>query len=171
MLPESTDFPTSPLSSSQLKLCSIVDVDEALGLYAQFNPSELSFERSVPWSKHNNPKGNNPMLEFTAGENRTLSVDLFFDAYEEGEGGPGVYAKYIKQLEVLTLVPDGATGKDAHPPLVMFVWDPSFPKFEGVITSLSVKYTMFMPSGKPVRATASVKITEMDPVQFNKSKG
>ena len=36
----------------------------------------------------------------------------------------------------------------------------SLPAFEGVIESIATKYTMFLPSGMPVRATTSINMKE-----------
>jgi hypothetical protein len=50
---------------------------------------------------------------------------------------------------------------DKHcPPLVMFVWG-TF-KFKGVVESLTLRYTMFLPDGKPCRATANLQIKESE---------
>ena len=44
----------------------------------------------------------------------------------------------------------------------MVVWGDDMQKFIGVVESVSTKYTMFMPGGRPVRATASVKLIEAE---------
>lgn len=46
------------------------------------------------------------------------------------------------------------------PPWAKFVWG-NF-SFVGVVESVDVTYTMFRPDGKPVRATASLKMKEME---------
>ncbi len=43
-------------------------------------------------------------------------------------------------------------------------------RFVGVFESVSVKYTMFMPGGRPVRATASVKLIEAERMESPKKK-
>jgi hypothetical protein len=59
---------------------------------------------------------------------------------------------------LLTIVePSGEPGRR-----VMVVWSGGLPEFMGVIESVSTKYTMFLPSGTPVRATASVRVKEAD---------
>jgi nucleoid-associated protein YgaU len=51
-------------------------------------------------------------------------------------------------------------NEDKHrPPKVMFTWG-GF-KFTGFIESLTVRYTMFLPDGKPCRATANVSLKEL----------
>jgi hypothetical protein len=43
----------------------------------------------------------------------------------------------------------------------MVAWG-GLPAFEGVIESVSVKYTLFFPSGTPARATVSVRVKQAD---------
>ena len=56
---------------------------------------------------------------------------------------------------------------EARAPQAIFTWSRRF-NFEGVLDSLSVKYTLFMPDGTPVRATATVKITEAGKASIKK---
>ncbi|MCG8422572.1 MAG: phage tail protein [Proteobacteria bacterium] len=149
--------------------CTIVTLDgPKVEVTAQYNPKEVSIDKSVPWNKHKNPKGDIPMLEFTNAENRTLSLELFFDTYEEGSN---VWAK-VKKLHEMTLInPSASKEEDKHPPRVLVAWGGGFPKFRGVIESLGYKYTMFLPNGTPVRATCTLKIKEVDEVQLKQGSG
>ncbi|OQY24153.1 MAG: hypothetical protein DRJ03_26780 [Chloroflexi bacterium] len=54
----------------------------------------------------------------------------------------------------------GAIGGGATPPKCKFVWG-SF-SFVAVIPSVSVTFTMFLPSGAPVRATAKVDLIQIE---------
>ena len=144
--------------------CTIVSIDSPkIQVEAQYNPKEVSIDKSVPWNKHKNPKGDIPMLEFTNAENRTLSLELFFDAYEQ-KGGSVV--SFVERLTSMTMIRAGVSAdKDKHPPRVIVSWGSSFPSFRGVIESLGTKYTMFREDGTPVRATCTLKIKEVDAVQ------
>jgi hypothetical protein len=149
---------------SKPEKCTIASIQSPkLRVEAQFNPKEVSIDKNVPWNKHKNPKGDVPQLEFTNAENRTLSLELFFDAYE-GKG-----ASVVAQVEELTnmtkIRPDQDKDKEKHPPLVMVSWGSNFPSFTGVIESLGIKYTMFREDGTPVRATCTLKIKETDEVE------
>jgi len=44
----------------------------------------------------------------------------------------------------------------------------TLPDFEGVLESVSTKYTMFLPNGTPVRATCSCKFKEASRLSFKK---
>ena len=52
---------------------------------------------------------------------------------------------------------------------VLVVWG-GLPAFEGVIESIGTKYTMFLPSGTPVRATVSLKMKEANKSSFKKGQ-
>jgi hypothetical protein len=125
-------------------------------VHALFNPKEIAIAKKVPWNKVKGDKSDSPAVEFTNAEPETLALELFFDTYEEKVD---VYDHYIVSLRSLCLAPDGAEGEAKHPPRVLVTWgDKAFLKFEGVITSLNVKYTMFLPDGTPVRATATMSV-------------
>jgi hypothetical protein len=127
---------------------------------AQFNPTEISITESVPWKKHKSSEADAPTLEFTAAEPRTLSAELLFDTFEDGTSVQDL----IAPLEALATV-DPARKR---PPLVTFTWGTKFPVFAGVIESIRVKYTLFLPDGTPVRATATIKVKEAASVRVKK---
>jgi hypothetical protein len=147
----------------------IVSIDSPnIKAIAQFNPKEMAIDKSVPWNKHKNPKGDIPMLEFTNAENRNMTFELFFDTVEQGTP----VSAQIEPLHQMTLIRQGVSAeKDKHPPRVMVVWPGVQPPFKGVIESLAVKYTMFSDKGFPVRATATLKIKEVDEVQAGGGEG
>lgn len=146
-----------------LAKCTIVALDPPnVQVTAQYNPKELGIDKSVPWTKHKPPQGDAQILEFTSAENRSLSMELFFDTFETGDN---VHTKYVSLLEQMTMVPPGKTGKEAHPPKVMVTWGAGIPKFKGVIEKLSTKFTMFLQNGTPVRASCSISVKEVDEVQ------
>ena len=68
----------------------------------------------------------------------------------------------------MTAEPSSELGRE-----VMRIWGArpdagGLPAFEGVIESVGMKYTMFLPSGMPVRATCSVKFKEASRASFKK---
>jgi hypothetical protein len=134
---------------------------------AMFNPKELSVNKSTPWTKSPNSKGNVPDLEFTSAEGRSMSFELLFDTYEEGGN---VHTKYVADLVKLSMVrnPDGSE-EEKRPPKVGVKWaDGALPEFLGVVESVGTKYTMFLPDGTPVRATCTVSIKEANSLSFKK---
>jgi len=115
-----------------------------------FNPKEFSIEKSVQWEPHKAPGLNLPEQEFTSGNPAMLTVELFFDTYEPKTD----VHEHTDKLMKLALV-----DSDLHrPPLVMFQWGST--TFQGVLETLSLRFTMFLSDGKPCRATANLSIKE-----------
>jgi hypothetical protein len=149
--------------------CIIQNLDEKGQVVAYFNPQEITIDKQVPWNKHKTSKGDNPILEFTDAEPRTLAVELFFDTYESRED---VYQKHVRELESYTLIMDPKSKDKKRPPMVAFIWGNRFPRFTGVIESLQVKYTMFFSDGTPCRATCQLKLKQAArAVRAKQSKG
>lgn len=117
-----------------------------------FNPKELSVDKSVPWGHQKNPVHDAPSLEFTSGEPYRLSFELIFDTYESGNN----VSKVISPLLALLNIDD-----DRRPPVCTFVWGSNLPEFEGVIENISVRYTMFLEDGTPVRATTNITFSKV----------
>jgi hypothetical protein len=124
---------------------------------AFYNPKEITISKAVPWSKHKTSKGDSPVLEFTDAEPKLMKFELFFDTYETGKN---VHTEFIKDLEKATLIMGGASEDKKRPPTCLITWGKGFPKFLGVMDSLSVKYTMFFKDGTPCRATATVSMKQ-----------
>jgi hypothetical protein len=95
-----------------------------------------------------------------------------FDGYEQsaGAGFTVDVASEISKLEKLASVinPGSSKEDDRRPHHCMCTWGTTLKGFKCVVESLSTKYTMFDMSGKPLRATCTVKLKEADSV---KAKG
>lgn len=150
------------LKDVKLEKVVIHNKDEKYDVVAWYNPKEISIDRSVPWNKHKSSKGDTHVLEFTNAEPMTLSFELFCDLYEEKGNA---YAAFVEPLLNLTKVKKSDKEEEKRPPKCIFIWGKNFPRFEGVIESLGIKYTMFLPDGTPCRATATVKMKQADEVR------
>jgi hypothetical protein len=136
-----------------LEKAKLMNVDKSTKQDVLFNPKEYSVQKSVQWEPHKSPGLDLPEQEFTSGNPSVLSVELFFDTYEDKKD---VRKEHTEKIMTLALV-----DADKHrPPLVMFSWG-GF-QFKGVIESLTLRYTMFLPDGKPCRATANLSIKESE---------
>lgn len=119
-------------------------------LSALFNPTEYSLKKSVNYGEVAMPGFTSPVTQFVHGEREVLSMELFFDTYEEGTD----VREYTDEIDALVRV-DG----DLHaPPIVRFVWG-SF-QFRSVLASVEKRFTMFLDDGTPVRARLSVTFEE-----------
>lgn len=113
-----------------------------------FNPTEYELETSNQFSDADVPGLQNPLSQFTGGNETSLSMDLFFDTFESGDD---VRKHTIKIAGILDV------DSDLHaPPECRFVWGSL--DFKGYLTSVKQRYTMFLESGVPVRATLSVSL-------------
>lgn len=125
-----------------------------------FNPKELNYSKQNSWKQQNNAKTNVPDCEFSGGGAETLKLQLFFDTYEKGKD---VREEYTDKIHKFTQVDPNLKDKKAdkgRPPIVRFQWGSI--GFEGVITTISQKFTLFLPdSGKPVRAVLDVTLSEV----------
>lgn len=147
-----------------LTKCLIKNLDTGDEISAYFNPKEITINKSVPWNKHKDSKADKPILEFTDADPAELTLDLLFDTFESRQS---VYQEFIEKLELLVKVDEAKK----RPPMVLFLWGTHFPKFMGVVSGLKVQYTMFLPDGTPVRATAAVTIKEGRDIKTKDKKG
>jgi nucleoid-associated protein YgaU len=141
-----------------------------------FNPESYSISKSVTWgppaSKDaDSQKGqtalklNAPIIEFSGGGSRQLSLELFFDVSDKKISAPDVRSETSK-IVALTRITRGERGSEEPPAICKLSWGNDsealgfdFP-FWGVITSLTQKFTLFSSIGNPLRATLSITFLE-----------
>jgi len=133
----------------------------SLKVEALFNPKEIGIDKTVPWKQQDKAEGDSPPQEFTTGQPRTLSFELLADLFEKEPGQQDVYDQFVSKLEKFVMIDKGLK----RPPMVTAVWSSKLlpegaPAFKGVIASMNVKYTMFLPDGTPCRCTVNLKMTE-----------
>lgn len=131
-----------------------------------FNPKELSVEKSNQFAEVNIPGLPSPILQFVRGNARSVTMDLFFDTYEQGTD----VRTFTDQItgwdagSMFSRLPGAAKGlmdidSDLHaPPICLFIWGAFI--FQCIIERVSKRFTMFLPEGIPVRATLSVTLKE-----------
>lgn len=160
-------------NTTSLYTVSIASLDDTgLEVEAQYNPKEVGINKSVQWQKHKDSKADQPQLEFSGADGRSLDLELTFDGYETRTD---VHETYVKHLLTMTLAQIDASDKKGkedqkRPHMVVLHWGGArkLPDFQGVIESLNTKYTMFLDDGTPVRATCQVKLKEASKASFKK---
>jgi Contractile injection system tube protein len=156
------DFQGRNSTAFEVSLGSLDDPE--ITVTAQYRPKELQLDQTVPWTKHTNKSNEGKQqLEFSGAEGRGVSLELFFDASEERETEAASVKMAIDALSALASVRDPTSTKDEmkRPHHCVLVFGDVFgPRFRCVIESMSTKYTMFSPFGKPIRATVSLKLRE-----------
>lgn len=115
-----------------------------------FNPNQYSLDRSNQIAELGIPGAAAPVLQYVHGNTGTLSMDLFFDTYEQQSD----VRRYTDKVYGLLGI-----QRDTHaPPLLTFTWG-NF-HFRCVLERVSGRFTVFLADGTPVRATLSVSLKE-----------
>ena len=149
------------MADNSLNKLSIKNLDNGEEFKVLFNPTEYTFEDASKWQEQEgNRRG--PELQYTGGERRRLSMELFYDTYEAKED-VRLYTGKLQQLLVVT-TDNGNNGK--RPPVVELSWGQAqsnvgFP-FKCVLESLKQQFTLFTSDGMPVRAKVSVSFKEYE---------
>ena len=134
-----------------------------------FNPSEYTVQKKVNWTETKGRGLDLPQLQFDSGGFRSVSMSLVFDTYESGVD----VRQKTKQVAQLAEVKE---GKDRPPLCTVFWGGDGVPftglPFQGVVESLTQKYTLFSPDGTPVRATVEIqfKAVESPEKQLQRTK-
>ncbi|MDR0222456.1 MAG: phage tail protein [Oscillospiraceae bacterium] len=131
-----------------------------------FNPENYDLSRSVNYAKLSVPGLNNPILQFINGQETTLTLTLHFDTLNDfvpKGADEDVRAYTAPILNALRI--DGALHA---PPTAAFFWG-SF-SFAGVITNAKQSFTMFLPSGKPVRARMDLTFESVGSIRDEKKQ-
>lgn len=147
---------------------------EAVGLPSfsmAYNPSELSFEKTMKFAEIAIPGLDAPLQQFVRGEAEKLTLELFFDSTEKGTG-LGATSVTTQTDKVFSMARINPTTH--APPVVTLTWNHHFPgdsltgplgsqrrnSFVGVIESIRQKFVLFSPEGIPLRATVNLTIRE-----------
>jgi nucleoid-associated protein YgaU len=151
MSPSATE---SDVDSARIQvLDENMEVDEDREISCEFNPTEVTVDKSVTYAEQDIPGLDAPIQQFVSGDAETLSIELFFDTYEDGED----VREQTDEIHRLLMI-DG----DRHaPPVVKFAWGRI--SFTSLVESANTTYTMFASDGTPVRARIDVTFREYTP--------
>lgn len=164
---------------------AILEVEEENGSYdipVQFNPTEYNISDSVNYAEKTIPGTASPITQFVAGNASTLNLSLVFDTYDTPSSGVRSLSSETTSLgdmktqeptdvtlltrKVAALV--GIEGSLHRPPMVCFRWGTL--QFTGVIVDMKQSYTMFMPSGMPVRARVELTFKSVQDLSTTKKE-
>lgn len=127
-----------------------------------FNPTEYQLAQSNQFAEVAIPGLAAPLLQYGRGNARTLSMQLFFDTFEQGTDVREHTQKIVRLLEI---------QEETHaPPVIEFTWGEL--QFVGVLEQANQRFTLFLGSGVPVRATVDITIKEFwdDKLQGGRTK-
>lgn len=127
-----------------------------------FNPKQYQIKRSNSWGKAENSTKNAFDMTFSGSSGASLTLDLFFDTYLRDERN---VVKDVREYtdtlwKMMNMMPDiDPKTQKGRPPRVLFSWGKNW-LFNAVIVSMQQQYTLFLPSGMPVRAMVSLELQE-----------
>lgn len=123
----------------------------------QFNPTEYTLAKGAQIAEIAIPGIDSPILQFIAGQNEKLTLDLFFDTTLDkgmGDAATDVRDWTGPVYQLVKIQP-----KTHAPPRVRFTWGQGL-TFQAIVESVQQKFTLFNPRGIPLRATLSVTFRE-----------
>jgi nucleoid-associated protein YgaU len=127
----------------------------------RFNPTEYQLQKQNNFAEISIPGLETPPIQYVRGASEKLTLELIVDTSDTLED---VRKKYVDAVRGLLNI-----NTELHaPPLVAFEWDREI--FKGVLESLNVTYTLFSPTGVPLRAKLSTTLREYRPVNVQFSE-
>jgi hypothetical protein len=115
-----------------------------------FNPEKYTLKQNNEIAEVAIPGLGAPILQFVRGGSRTLTMELFFDTYEEQKD----VREHTDAVYNLLAIDPGTHA----PPKCTVRWG-TF-SFFGVVTEVSGEFTLFLADGTPVRARLSAAFRE-----------
>lgn len=113
-----------------------------------FNPTEYGIDRGATYAELPVPGLAMPLLQFVRGETESLSLELFLDATSRR----GTVEEDLEKLRGFVRI-----HEELHaPPVCAFVWGDV--SFEGVVTSLREKFSLFREDGRISRARVTLSM-------------
>lgn len=123
----------------------------------QFNPPEYTIAKAAQIAEIAIPGIDSPILQFVRGQTRTLALELFFDTTRAGS----TETKVVPVTTLTNMVAElGRIQPKTHaPPRIRFIWGMGL-SFRAIVDNVQQKFSLFSPTGIPVRATLTVSFKE-----------
>jgi hypothetical protein len=122
-----------------------------------FNPYEYTIKKTNTWNNKSVTGLNLPLVTFGSGGAQSLSLTLHFDTQAKKTDVRAYTQPLWKMMMINEAGKSQRTGK-GEPPPVTFEWGKL--TFKAVITSISEKFSVFTPTGIPVRSTVEVSLQQ-----------
>jgi hypothetical protein len=141
---------------ARLAKATITNTATAQRFQVMYNPDELRLEQGNSFSEVSIPGLDVPPLQYLRGKSRFLSMDLFFDSYEEDAD-----VRTHTAALVALLAKEPVTKA---PPVLLFSMGQL--NFQCVLVDAAQRFTMFRRDGTPVRSTIAVRLQEFAQVEI-----
>lgn len=146
---------------ASLSKATIVNTVTAERLSVMYNPEEFRLEQGNTFAEVGIPGLEAPPLQYVRGKLRSLSMDLFWDTYEQQRDVRSFSDQIVSLLN--------KHPRTMAPPVLLFTMGQF--AFECVLVDVSQTFTMFLPDGTPVRATQSVSFQEFSRASIEAERG
>jgi hypothetical protein len=160
------DGPVTAVAHARFERLANPGATSGPGLDVQFNPTEYTLTKGAQLAEIPIPGLDQPLLQYVRGQTETMTLELLFDSTEDGTGS-GATAVTDKTDDFYALI-----KQDSHahaPPVLLFRWGDDFPGnrdvFKCVVSSVRQHFTMFSPTGVPLRARLTVELREYQTLQ------
>lgn len=146
--------------------------EDGTKIKASYNPEKYSVNKGVQYAEIGIPGLDEPVLQFIRGQNEKVTLDLFFDTTEKGMTGS------VTDVRTLTSAVYGLmkVNTTTHAPLRFAIdWGTGKSLFgQGsnsslcVLESMSEEFSLFAPTGEPLRAklTVTIRLASTVKLQF-----
>lgn len=128
----------------------------------QFNPGQLRLQKSTDWNSPIAPGFKIAAIpEFAGAQPQRMSLQIFLDS-SMTPSGTTVMDEVEALLGCCEVTLPSIAAKQPCTPWVFFQWGGfSTVSFVAYVNSVSATYTLFNPSGVPIRATCDLEITQI----------
>lgn len=128
-----------------IKMQGPVPLPNGLPYVVMFNPDHVDESKQVRYSTAKAHGSDGGELKFDKIENNRVNFEFIID----GTGASGDKREVMAEIELFR-VTTGFNGSDHKPNYLALIWGTFI--FQGYLTAMSVKYTLFRPNGTPLRA-------------------
>jgi hypothetical protein len=136
----------------------------------QFNPEKYSLTKGVQVAEIDIPGLDSPVLQFVRGQNEKITLELFYDTTGSGmvNGPQDVRQQTVKIYDLLKI------NSETHaPPRCKLSWGDAGQLFSFgsslpsrcVVESVNEEFSLFSPSGIPLRAKLNVTFREYKTIE------
>lgn len=149
------------MDQTRLARAIIINMQTNERLSVMYNPEEYQLEQGNNFAEIGVPGLNAPPLQYVRGSLRVLSMELFFDTYEQRQDVRYYTGKIVGLLDKLT--------RTSAPPILVFSMGQFH--FQCVLAQAGQRFTMFLQDGTPVRAILSVRFQEYQRAEIQIQQG
>jgi hypothetical protein len=146
---------------NQLAKALIVNTTTGETFAVMYNPEELKLEQGNTFAEVGIPGLDAPPMQYVRGKARALTMELFFDTYEDGVDVRRHTAPIVGLLD--------KQPQTKAPPVLLFSMGRL--QFRCVLVDAGQRFTMFLRDGTPVRSTLSVRLQEYVEVDIEVRQG